>query len=45
MMKEFGKRHERFYRIKETVHKLNDQDLNAISDIRLSRYTNVNCNT
>mgnify|MGYP001419690972 CR=1 FL=1 len=32
MMEEFGKNHDRFYRIKESIHKLSDQDLNAISD-------------
>ena len=32
MMKIFGKNHNRFYRIKETIHGLNDEDLDYIAD-------------
>ena len=32
IFKEFGNNHERLYRIKETIHKLNDNELNGIAD-------------
>ena len=32
MFKIFGKNHNRFYSIKETVHKLSDDDFNYIAD-------------
>ena len=32
MFKSFGKNYERFYKIKEAVHHLTDNDLNAIAE-------------
>ena len=32
VFKEFGNNHERLYRIKEAIHKLNDDELNSIAD-------------
>ena len=32
MFKVFGNNHDRFFRIKETIHKLSDEDLNFIAD-------------
>ena len=32
MFKEFGNNHNRFYRIKEAVHQLTDDDLNYIAE-------------
>ena len=32
VFKEFGNNHQRLYRIKETIHKLNDDELNGIAD-------------
>ena len=32
MNKDFGKNHDRFYRIKEVVNSLDDSDLNSIAD-------------
>ena len=36
MWKDFGKSYERFYKIKEAVHNLSDDDLNSIADKVLS---------
>ena len=36
MWKAFGKNYERFYRIKEVVHNLSDEDLNLIYEKVLS---------
>ena len=36
MWKDFGKNYERFYKIKEAVHNLSDEDLNSIADKVLS---------
>ena len=33
VFKEFGKNHERLYRIKEAIHKLNDDELNLSSEL------------
>ena len=32
MFKVFGNNHDRFFRIKETIHKLSDEDLDYIAD-------------
>ena len=36
MFKDFGKNYERFYKIKEAVHNLSDEDLNHIYEKVLS---------